>query len=76
MENNDLIEHFKLYRHSHPNLSQCWIAYLGLKKRHCGEFSLDAVDRQCREILNQCENGCKDLDTNDIMRLLLYKRSV
>jgi hypothetical protein len=32
----DIIEKFNLYRESHPNLSQCWIAYLGLKKRHYG----------------------------------------
>ena len=30
----DIIEKFNMYRESHPNLSQCWIAYLGLKKRH------------------------------------------
>ena len=32
----DIIEKFNMYRESHPNLSQCWIAYLGLKKRHYG----------------------------------------
>ena len=71
-----LIEEFNLYRDSHPNLSQCWMSYLGLKKRHCDEVSLAAITHQCREILWKCENGCKDLEADDIVRLLLYKGSV
>jgi hypothetical protein len=72
MDKCELIETFKLYRHSHPNLSQCWIAYLGLKKRHYDDF----VIKQTREVLELLEKGYLDFTQSDIVRLLLYKRSV
>jgi hypothetical protein len=68
----DLIERFKLYRHSHPNLSQCWISYLGLKKRHYAKKMID----QCNSVLAVLENGYSDWSENDILRVLLYKRSL
>lgn len=68
----DLIERFKLYRSSHPNLSNCWISYLGLKKRHYEKKMID----QCNFVLAALENGYNDWDENDIVRVLLYKRSV
>ncbi len=68
----DLIERFNLYRHSHPNLSNCWIAYLGLKKKHYDEN----VTRQCFHVFKLLEEGCADVKHQDIVRLLLYKQSV
>lgn len=67
-----LIQQFNLYRESHPNLSQCWIAYLELKKRHYDEI----IEQQCRLVLDSLAQGYADLKKEDIVRLLLYKRSV
>jgi hypothetical protein len=67
----DLIEQFNLYRYSHPNLSTCWIAYLGLKKRHYDEN----IRIKCVHVLGLLEDGCADLKKEDIVRLLLYKQS-
>jgi hypothetical protein len=69
---DELIEQFNLYRNSHPNLSQCWIAYLELKKRHYDEL----IAQQCRAVLELLALGYLDLKEEDIVRLLLYKRSV
>ena len=69
---DELIQEFNLYRTSHPNLSQCWIAYLELKKRHYDEF----IVRQCRHVLDSLAQGYADLKEEDIVRLLLYKRSI
>jgi hypothetical protein len=68
----DLIETFKLYRSSHPNLTSCWLAYLELKKRHYDEQMV----QQCETVLARIANGCADFTNEDIVRLLLYKRSV
>ena len=67
-----LIQQFNLYRESHPNLSQCWIAYLELKKRHYDEF----IEQQCRDVLDSLERGYADLKKEDIVRLLVYKQSL
>jgi hypothetical protein len=68
----DLIDKFKLYRTTHPNLANCWIAYLGLKKRHYDENDI----KQCCGVLNLFEKGCHDLKEKDIVGILLYKQSV
>ena len=68
----DLIEQFKKYRTTHPNLSNCWIAYLELKKRHYDANLLC----QCQTVLDLFENGCADLKQTDIAAILLYKQSV
>ena len=68
----EIIQQFKLYRTSHPNLSHCWIAYLELKKRHYDEF----IVRQCRDVLDLLERGYPDLKEEDIVRLLVYKQSL
>lgn len=73
MENR--IEEFKMYSISHPNLSRCWIDYLELKKRHY-DARANEILMQSRTVLDWCEKGCSDLEENDIIRLLLYKRSV
>jgi hypothetical protein len=67
-----MLDQFKLYQHSHPNLSHCWIAYLELKKRHCDEI----IIQQCVSVLEQLANGCADWSQQDILSVLLYKRSV
>ena len=67
-----IIERFKTYRTSHPNLSHCWLAYLELKKRHYSEIDLS----QCARILANIENGYPDLNRDDMIRLLLYKHSI
>jgi len=68
----DLIEQFKMYRASHPNLSQCWIAYLELKKRHYDEI----VMHQCGIVLELLKNNCADWTPADIVSVLFFKRSV
>jgi hypothetical protein len=67
-----LIQQFKLYCTSHPNLSNCWIAYLELKKRHYDDF----IEQQCRTVLELLEQGYPDLKEADIIRLLVYKQSL
>jgi hypothetical protein len=67
-----MIDQFKLYRESHPNLSQCWITYLGLKKRHYDE----ETTHQCNAILESFKNGCPDWNQKDIISILLYKQSL
>jgi len=68
----DLIDQFKAYYTTHPNLTQCWLTYLELKKRHYGEN----VMKQCEVVLTRLAAGCPDLTEEDIVRILLYKRSV
>ena len=69
---DSIIERFKLYRQSHPNLSTCWLAYLELKKRHYDE----RLFTQCSAVLDQMARGCGDMKEKDIVGLLLYKRSI
>jgi hypothetical protein len=69
------IEEFKMYAQSHPNLSRCWINYLELKKRHYDGRAAEILN-QSSAVLNWCEKGCSDFEENDIIRILLYKRSV
>jgi hypothetical protein len=69
---NDLIKKFNMYRNSHPNLSQCWIAYLGLKKRHYDAH----LEGHCSRVLELLAKGHPDLKEPDLIRLLLYKHSV
>ena len=46
--------------------------YVELKKRHYSDFDLSAVER----VLSCIENGCTDLNRNDMIRLFLYKHSI
>ena len=69
---DSILERFKHYRISHPNLAHCWLAYLELKKRHYSEMDLS---QGCR-VLACIENGYPDLNRNDMIRLLLYKHSI
>lgn len=62
---------FNHYRISHPNLSECWMSYLELKKRHYDVFDI----LQCKKVLTLIENGYPDLNRNDMVRLLLYNHS-
>jgi hypothetical protein len=66
----DLLESFKLYRVSHPNLANCWLAYLELKKRHYDERTL----HQSAAVLKRLADGCADFTRADIVRLLLYQQ--
>ncbi len=68
----ELIDQFKVYRHLYPNLAECWIAYLELKKRHYDKHLLE----QCASVLECMANGCKDWERDDILRVLLYKQTV
>lgn len=64
----ELITQFKRYCVSHPNLANCWIAYLELKKRH---WRTD-IANQALFVLNSFEQGNPDLNKNTIVSLLLY----
>jgi hypothetical protein len=65
---DSIIERFKRYRSSHPNLSNCWLAYLELKKRHYSDLDI----AQGHRVLDCIENGYPDLSRNDMIRVLLY----
>jgi len=69
---DSIIEEFKQYTSSHPNLSHCWLKYIGLKKRHYD----DNLIKECRYVLNMLDGGFSDFAQEDILRILLYKRSV
>ena len=64
----ELITQFKRYCVSHPNLANCCIAYLGLKKSH---WRTD-IANQALFVLNSFEQGNPDLNKNTIVSLLLY----
>lgn len=66
----ELIIQFKRYSVSHPNLANCWIAYLGLKKRHWHS----AIAKQAIYVLHSFEQGKSDFKKNDILSLLLYNQ--
>ena len=77
----ELIIQFKRYSVSHPNLANCWIAYLGLKKRHWHDNGIaiqaqaeQAQAEQAQHVLNSFEQGYTDLNKNDILSILLYKQ--
>lgn len=73
---DSIIDQFKMYRFSHPNLSQCWIAYLELKKRHYDAGHHDEnLSNHCFQVLDLLANGSADLPHDDIVRLLLYYNS-
>jgi hypothetical protein len=72
---NEIIAQFKLYQHSHPNLTRCWLHYLELKKRHYDANSLGttSLGEQCAPVLNSLAAGFADLTHADIIRLIVYK---
>lgn len=74
---DSIIDQFKMYRFSHPNLSKCWLAYLELKKRHYDEGHYDEnLSNHCLQVLDLLANGYADLPNDDIVRLLLYYNSI
>lgn len=80
MSYNDLIEQFKSYRMSHPNLSNCWISYLALKKKHYQSGRASALSARelncCYYVLAHLLAGAGDIENNDLVRLMLYKFSM
>jgi hypothetical protein len=72
---NHLISQFNLYRITQPNLSACWISYLGLKKRHYGKVDTHLLD-QCSLVLEHLSAGQADISRDDLLRLTLYKCSL
>jgi hypothetical protein len=67
-----ILDKFKYYRNSHPNLTNSWVAYLELKKKHYSEMDLS----HGRSVLACIENGYPDLNRNDMIRVLLYSHSI
>jgi hypothetical protein len=66
-----IVNKFKDYQTSHPNLSNCWLAYLELKKEHYGP----GLAAQCRTVLAAIENGYADLSQRAILLLMLYQQT-
>jgi hypothetical protein len=72
------IEEFNSYRITHTNLANCWISYLGLKKRHYEEAIL--IDKSackilidhCKHVLQKLSEGQGDLARDDLLRLYIY----
>jgi hypothetical protein len=77
---NNLIDHFNLYKQSHPNLVNCWTTYLELKKKNYETMAAsDPVqngDNEYNIILNYLKRGEKDYTNDDILRVLIYKTSL
>jgi hypothetical protein len=71
---DNTIQCFLLYRDSHPNLSQCWIEYLALKKRNYGS-NVAAICNQAANVLSYLHDGKSDLTKADIVRLIIYKHT-
>jgi hypothetical protein len=69
---DNIVNNFHRYRRSHPNLAECWLAYLELKKRHYSDLDLSQAD----QVLAWIEKGYPDLNKNDMVRLFIYKHSV
>jgi hypothetical protein len=67
-----ILNKFHSYRTTHPNIAQCWLAYLALKKRHYSEMDL----AQGEHVLACIANGIPDLKKNDMVRLVMYKHSI
>ena len=72
---NHLISQFNLYSNTQPNLSACWISYLGLKKRHYGKVDTHLL-QQCSLVLAHLSAGKCDFNCDDLLRLTLYKCSI
>ena len=76
------IEQFNSYLVTQPNLSNWWISYLGLKKRHYEEAIL--VDKSackilidhCKHVLQKFSEGHGDLARDDLLRLYIYGMSI
>ena len=71
MSYREIIQKFKSYRKTHPHLSNLWIAYLGLKKKHCEELA-----QQAQKVFAAFENGQADIKKKDIVSLLLYSMMI
>ena len=69
---NNLIEHFNLYKTSHPNLVNCWTIYLELKKKNQDNICYNEYGT----IFNYLNCGKKDYTNEDIMRVLIFKASL
>ena len=67
-----IINKFKCFRTTHPNLTYCWITFLELKKRHCGEINTE----HCLLVLDKLHKGFPDLTREDCIRILLYMISI
>lgn len=69
---DNILNKFHRYRISHPNLADCWLAYLELKKKHYSDLDLSHAD----QVLAWIANGHPDLNKNDMVRLFMYKHSI
>ena len=67
-----MIELFKLFHSSHPNISLMWITHLELKKRHYTKNDED----QCIKVLCELAAGKEDLKVADIARVIIYEMSI
>jgi len=71
MSYREIIQKFKTYRKTHPHLANLWIAYLGLKKKHCEELV-----QQAQKVFAAFEKGQNDIKKKDIVSLLLYSMMI
>lgn len=71
MSYREIIRKFKSYRKTHPHLANLWIAYLGLKKKHC-----DELIQQAQKVFAAFEKGQADIKKKDIVSLLLYSMMI
>ena len=69
-----IIDQFEMYRSTQPNIVECWISYLALKKRHYGRD--EKLIRHCEHVLHNLSLGHCDITRDDLLRLTLYKLSL
>ena len=71
MSYREIIQKFKSYRKTHPHLANLWIAYLGLKKKHCNELV-----QQAHTVFAAFEKGQNDIKKKRYCELIIIFNDV
>ncbi len=70
-----LINKFKDQMSTYPTIAQFWITYLETKKRNIEELLVQG-EFVIAEMLKNDENKVKDIQMEDLTRLMLFKMSI
>ena len=73
---DQLTDQFISARSMQPNIADCWISYLALKKRHYGHFASPSLAAHCAQVLHNLSAGHCDFTRDDLLRLTIYKISM
>ena len=69
-----IVERFNSYRISRPNLANCWLAYLELKKKHYEAHT--GLLEQAHHVLDAFDSGHGDIAQDDITLMIIYYHAV